>query len=225
MTKHVLLTADDGHEFDAYVAEPDRAAAGSVVIIQEIFGVNSHIRSVVDDYAREGFVAMAPAIFDRAERGIELGYDAEGRSRGMEIVNRIGIEDSLKDIAAAIHYADSVVGEGSVGLVGYCYGGTLAWLAATRLNPAVAVGYYGGQIVNFVNEQPKCPVMLHFGEKDAHIGPEKIAQIRTAHPEVPLFLYDAGHGFNCDQRESYDAASARLAKQRTLEFLRQHLQS
>jgi carboxymethylenebutenolidase len=223
MPKNVHLSAEDGHELNAYVSEPDGTVSGAIVVIQEIFGVNSHIRSVVDVYAREGFVAIAPALFDRAERGIELGYDAESGKRGMALVKSIGIENSLKDVAAAIHYASTVVGEQDVGVVGYCYGGSLAWLAATRLNPAAAVGYYGGQIVNFVNEQPRCPVMLHFGEKDAHIGPDKIARIRATHPEIPLFLYDAGHGFNCDQRESYDAASARLAKQRTLEFLREHL--
>jgi carboxymethylenebutenolidase len=225
MGRTIRLTADDGHELDAYVAEPENPATGAVVIIQEIFGVNSHIRAVTDDYARDGFVAIAPALFDRVERGIELGYDAEGRQRGVGLMRRIGIDDAVKDVAAAIHYGASVVGPNAVGVVGYCYGGSLAWLAATRLEPAAAVGYYGGLITNYLNERPRCPVMLHFGEKDAHIGPDKIAQIRTAYPKIPVFLYPAGHGFNCNDRGEYEPASAKLAKQRTLEFLRQHLDS
>ena len=223
MGKTIQLTAEDGHKLDAYVAEPERAAQGAVVVVQEIFGVNRHIRAVTDDFAREGFVAIAPALFDRVERGVELGYDAAGRKRGMEIMSAMKIEDAMKDVAAALQYAQSVAGERYAGVVGYCYGGTLAWLAATRLNPAVAVGYYGGGIAQYANEQPRCPVMLHFGAKDAHIGPEKIAKIREAHPKTPIFLYDAGHGFNCDQRQDYDAPSSELARKRTLEFLRERL--
>ena len=223
MPNHVTLTSEAGHQLDAYVAEPKSAAQCAVVIVQEIFGVNSHIRSVADDYAREGFLAIAPALFDRVEGGVELGYDQDGRQRGMAMVKQIGIETALKDVAAAVQYARQTNGNAAVGVVGFCYGGSLAWLAATRLNPAAAVGYYGGQIVQHLDEQPRCPVMLHFGAKDPHIGPDKIDQIRRAHPEVPLFLYDAGHGFNCDQRKDYDAPSAKLARQRTLEFLKQNL--
>jgi carboxymethylenebutenolidase len=223
MPNHVTLTAEDRHQLDAYVAGPKNAAECAVVIVQEIFGVNSHIRSVADDYAREGFLAVAPALFDRVERGVELGYEQDGRQRGMAIVKQIGIETALKDVAAGFEYARTSAGNSAVGVVGFCWGGSLAWLAATRLNPAGAVGYYGGQIVQYVDEQPHCPVMLHFGAKDPHIGPDKIEQIRRAHPEVPLFLYDAGHGFNCDQRKDYDPGSAKVARQRTLEFLKQKL--
>ncbi len=224
MSKNVRLTAEDGHVLDAYVAEPSTGARGAIVVIQEIFGVNSHIRAVADDYAREGFVVVAPALFDRVERNLELGYTSEGSQRGRSVAQQIGIEKSLKDVSAAIHYAGSIVGEQIVGVVGFCYGGSLAWLSAMRLSPAAAVGYYGGQIVpQYVNEKPRCPVILHFGKKDAHIGLDKVEQIRAAHPEVPIYMYDAGHGFNCDQRKDYDAESAQLARERTLAFLREHL--
>ncbi len=223
MSSRVTVTSADGHQLDAYVAEPSVRAECAVVIIQEIFGVNSHIRAVADDYAREGFLAVAPALFDRAERGVELGYDPAAMQRGRAMVQRIGIEKSLEDVAAALRYAQQEVGAEATGVVGYCYGGSLAWLAATRLDPAAAVGYYGGRIADYAEEKPRCPVMLHFGEKDVHIGPDKIDPIRKAHPDVPIFMYDAGHGFNCDQRKDYDPKSAKLAKQRTLEFLSQHL--
>jgi carboxymethylenebutenolidase len=150
---------------------------------------------------------------------LELGYDPETGQRGIGMATKIGIEIMLKDVAAALYQAQSVVGDKRAGVVGFCLGGSLAWLAATRLNPAAAVGYYGGQIAQYAQEEPRCPVMLHFGAKDAHIGPEKIDQIQRAHPKIPIFMYDAGHGFNCDQRGSYEAASAKLARERTLEFL------
>jgi carboxymethylenebutenolidase len=133
------------------------------------------------------------------------------------------MDTALKDVAASISYARAQWPELKVAVVGYCYGGSLAWLAATRLGPAAAVCYYGGQIAANAGEMPRCPVMMHFGAKDAHIGPEEIAKIRSAHPDLPLFLYDAGHGFNCDQRKDFEPQSATLARQRTLEFLRTHL--
>ncbi len=218
---HVTLTASDGHKLDAYLAKPDNPI-GAVVIIQEIFGVNSHIRSVVDDYAREGFFAIAPAIFDRAQREVEFPDDRERAQKGMGMVQQIGFDNMLKDIAAAIDYAKQETGR-RVGVVGYCLGGSLAWAVATRLNPDAAVCYYGGRIAENAKEQPQCPVMMHFGSHDPSIGPEKIDPIRKAHPDIPIYMYDAGHGFNCDQRKDYDAASSALAKQRTLEFLKKNL--
>lgn len=217
------LTAADGHKFEAYLVEPAAPANTAVVIIQEIFGVNSHIRSVADDYASEGFWAIAPALFDRVERHLELGYGAEERKRGMEVAKKVGLDTALRDVEATLKYAAQRFGSKKVGVVGYCFGGTLAWLAATRLAPAAAVGYYGGRIAEYASETPKCPVLLHFGKKDAHIPPSEIETIQRFHPNLPLFLYEAGHGFNCDQRESYEPSSAALARQRTLEFLRKHL--
>jgi carboxymethylenebutenolidase len=215
------LKATDDHEFDAYVAEPAATARAAIVVIQEIFGVNSHIRGIADGYARDGYWAIAPALFDRAERNIQLGYDAEGRKRGMQAASQVGVETAMKDVAATLKYATEKFPETAV--LGFCWGGTLAWLAATRLKPSAAVAYYGGQIAKFVSEKPTCPVMLHFGEKDAHIPLSDIDKIRENHPEVQVFLYEAGHGFNCDQRESFEPKSAAVARQRTLEFLTENL--
>lgn len=217
------LKAADGREFDAYIAEPSTNAAFAVVIVQEIFGVNSHIRSVADGYAQEGFWAIAPSLFDRAESDIQLGYGPEDRKRGMQVATQIGLNAAMKDVEATLKYAGQKFGAAKVGVVGYCWGGNLAWLAATRLTPGAAVGYYGGQISKHAAEKPHCPVMLHFGEKDPHIPPSEIETIRRHHPSLPVYVYPAGHGFNCDQRESYDPSSAALARQRTLEFLRRHL--
>ena len=220
---NIRLRANDGHDLDGYVAEPAKRAARGVVIVQEIFGVNSHIRSVADDYARAGYLAVAPALFDRVQRGVELGYDDTGKQQGMAMAAKIGIENALLDVGAALDYVKGKVGKEHAGVVGYCLGGTLAWLAATRLHAAAAVGYYGGRIAQYAAEQPRCPVMLHFGAKDKHIPAEEIAKIREHHPEVPIFVYDAGHGFNCDQREDYDAKAAQLAGERTREFLGKNL--
>jgi carboxymethylenebutenolidase len=220
----IEIPASDGHRLGAYLAEPKEHTNSAVVIVQEIFGVNRHIRAVTDDFATQGFLAIAPALFDREQRGLELNYNAADRTRGMQLVKRIGLENSLLDVAAAIDRAAQDSPENKkVGVVGYCFGGTLAWLSATRFEPAAAVGYYGGQIARFASEKPRCPVLLHFGAKDAHIPESEIEIIRKAHPDVPLYLYDAGHGFNCDQRPDYEPRSAREARLRTLDFLRQHL--
>jgi len=218
----IALQASDGHQLSAYVAEPPNPNGKAVVIIQEIFGVNKHIRGVTDGYARDGYLAIAPALFDRVRPGIEMGYSDPEKQEGMRYAKQVST-DSLKDVEAAIAYAAGKVGAKRVGVVGFCFGGTFAWLAATRLNPAAAVGYYGGRIAENANETPRCPVMLHFGKLDKHIGPEEWDKIRKAHPEVPLFLYDAGHGFNCELRPDYEPQSAKLARKRTLEFLQKHL--
>ncbi|MGH9585589.1 MAG: dienelactone hydrolase family protein [Acidobacteriaceae bacterium] len=222
MGEHVKLKAADGHELDAYVATPAGDPIAALVIIQEIFGVNAHIRSVADGYARDGFLAVAPALFDRAERGVELGYEGEDVQKAMAIRKKLKLEDMLKDTAAAIEYARKRTGK-KTGVIGYCLGGSIAWLAACRLNVDAAVGYYGGLIPQYAGEQPRCPVMLHFGRKDQHILQDAIAKVKEAHPDVPIFLYDAGHGFNCDVRASYDAASAKVARERSLNFVKENL--
>jgi carboxymethylenebutenolidase len=223
MGSNVKLTAADGQQLGAYVAESTRPALAAVVVVQEIFGVNRHIRSVADDYASQGFWAVAPALFDRVEPNPELDYNSTDASRGMQIANQIGMENALKDVAASIAYSGSTLRGKKVGVVGYCFGGSLAWLAATRLNPQAAVCYYGGRIAQYAAEVPRCPVMLHFGSKDPHIPASEIEKIQRAHPELPVYLYDAGHGFNCDQRKDYAPQAASLARQRTLEFFRKHL--
>ncbi len=220
MGQTITLTAEDGHELSAYRADPDGAPRGGIVVIQEIFGVNGHIRSVCDRFAGEGYVAIAPAVFDRVERGVELEYDSDGMARGREIMGGIGLDGPLLDIAAA---AAAIKDAGKVGSVGYCWGGTVAWLAATRLK-LPSVGYYGGRIVDFAGEELEVPVMLHFGKQDQMIPAEDVAKIREAAPKVPVFEYDeAGHGFNCEKRASYHEESAKFALTRTLEFLAENV--
>ncbi len=222
MSETVKLKASDGHELDAYVARPSDAPIAGLVVVQEAFGVNSHIRSVADGYARDGFLAIAPAMFDRIERGVELGYEGDDRQRGIALARQINLDNAVKDVAAALQYLRDQELKKS-GVIGYCFGGTMAWLAATRLDPDAAVGYYGGNIANFAQENPRCPVMLHFGELDKHIPKEGIDKVQAAHPEVQIFWYEnADHGFNCNDRASYNPEAAKLARGRSLEFLKKY---
>jgi carboxymethylenebutenolidase len=222
MTENVKLTASDGHELDAYLSKPSMAPIAGLVVIQEAFGVNQHIRSVADGYAKEGFLALAPALYDRLERGVELGYEGADRERGIAIARKMNLDDAVKDVAAALEYLQKSAGK-KCGVIGYCLGGTMAWLAATRLSPSAAVGYYGGYIPRFAHETPRCPVMLHFGTLDKHIPKEEIDKVQVAHPEVQIYWYNADHGFNCDARASYNADTAKLARERSLTFLRKYL--
>jgi carboxymethylenebutenolidase len=217
----VELEANDGHKFDAYRAQPDGEARAGLVVIQEIFGVNSHIRNVADRFAAQGFDALAPALFDRVKHGTELGYQPDDIERGRKIRAQISTDEALLDVDAAIQFL-ARTGR-PVAVVGYCWGGSLAWAAATRLQGvSCAVSYYGGQVAEMAGEQPSCPVMLHFGETDQSIPMEHAETVRAKHPGLPLFIYPAGHGFSCDERASFDAPSARLAFSRTLEFLKTH---
>lgn len=222
MSKGVKLKASDGHELDAYVAEPEGSTSAGLVVVQEIFGVNQHIRSVTDRFASAGFFAVAPALFDRVERKVDIGYDPESAKKGMSLAQELSIDDAVKDVDAALQYASKETGK-PAGVVGFCYGGTLAWLSATRLDPGAAVGYYGGQIARFAQENPHAPVMLHFGKLDAHIPETDVARVQAAHPEVEIYWYDAGHGFNCDMRGSYNEKATKEAMARTLEFFNKHL--
>jgi carboxymethylenebutenolidase len=219
----IELAAADGHAFDAYVAHPTGAPKGAVVVVQEIFGVNGHIRSVADRFAAAGYVAVAPALFDRYERQFDVGYDKAGSDRGMAILRRFKREWALADTRAAIEYARRTY-DVPVAVVGFCLGGSIAWLAAAEVPLAAAVGYYGGQITSMNDRVPQAPVMLHFGGRDAHIPRADIEAIRAAHPEVEVYVYDdAGHGFNCDARESYAPQAARQAWERTLAFLARYV--
>jgi carboxymethylenebutenolidase len=222
MGKTVTLTADDGHTLSAYRADPSGRPRGGLVVVQEIFGVNTHIKRVTDGFAADGYVALAPAIFDRVEPGYATGYTPADIEQGRAVRGKIPLDDMVRDVRAAV---SALKAEGMpVGVVGYCLGGTLAWLAATRIDGlSAAVGYYGGGIADTVQEQPRCPVLLHFGETDASIPREHYEKVKATHSEIPVHVYPAGHGFNCDERGSYDEPSARLARTRTLEFLRQHL--
>lgn len=221
MADTLTLTADDGHEFTAYIAQPEGRPKAGLVVIQEIFGVNSHVRSVADDYAKQGYLAIAPALFDRARPGIELGYTEDDVTEGREIRSQIDNNDALQDIAAA---ADAVRSAGKVAVVGYCWGGTLAWLSATRLQGLSAVSsYYGGGIGALAEETPHCPVIFHFGEQDHAIPMTEVDALKAAHPELPVHTYPAGHGFNCEQRGSFEPTSAEIARERTLAFLTEKL--
>lgn len=216
MGETITLTCKDGVRISAYRARPVGKPKGGIVVLQEIFGVNHHIRAVADRFAAAGYLAIAPALFDRVEKGVELGYGMEDRPRAMEIRGRTKIDDTLADVAAAIEAAKE---GGKVGVVGYCWGGTLAYAAAARLpGVSAAVGYYGGGIAGIAAERPRAPLMLHFGERDKHIPLSDVDKIRAAQPEVPVFVYAADHGFNCDERESYDALAAAEAELRTMKF-------
>ena len=219
MGNTIQLTASDGHKFDAYRADA-QSPIGGLVIIQEIFGVNAHIRELCDKFASLGYTALAPALFDRAERGVDLGYDESAFAIAREIRPKIDTEDTLKDIDASIKALAASLPDNKIGVAGYCWGGTLGWLAATRLDGvAAAVCYYGGQIVDHKDETPSCPVMMNFGETDTGIPLTAVDAIRDAQPNIPVHVYPgAGHGFSCDHRASYDAEQSAIAEQRTLAF-------
>ena len=223
MSETVKLKAADGHELDAYVARPAAEPIAGLVVIQEIFGVNQHIRSVADGYARDGFFAVAPALFDRVERNVELPYDGPEAQKGRAILQKLDLDNALKDVDAALQYVREQAGKKS-GIIGYCYGGLLAWLSAARLHPDVAVGYYAGGIGNYAAETPHAPVQLHFGRLDQHISAEQVEKVHAAHPEVEIHWYEnAGHGFNCDMRASYNAEASAMARTRALAFLKKHM--
>lgn len=221
------LVAEDGHTLNAYVSEPSEPPIGAVVILQEIFGVNAYVRSVADSYAKEGFLAVAPALFDRVERGVELKYEGADRTKAVELMQKLNPKTALLDIASA--FLEAKATDRGVGVVGFCYGGFLSWLTATRgeefaVRPDCCVGLYPGGIGSVATENPSCPVMLHFGADDTHIGPEQIQAVRSAHPEVEIFVYDgAEHGFCCDARSAFNPGAASLARQRTLAFLKTHI--
>ena len=215
MGEFTTIMARDGHEFQAYLAAPTGKPRGAVVVLQEIFGVNSHIRSVTDSFASQGYTAIAPALYDRIRRGIELGYGPEDRQQAIGSMQQIKIDAAMKDIGAAIAV---VKNSGRVGVVGYCWGGRLSYLAACDLPVACAVVYYG-KIVDQLDKRPKHPVMYHFGTLDSSIPVSDTDKIRAARPEGTVYLYaGAEHGFNCEQRPSYNPEAAALARQRTLEF-------
>jgi carboxymethylenebutenolidase len=222
MGQMVKLKSKDGFELGAYRADPAGKPKGGVVIIQEIFGVNKHIKEVCDGYAKDGYIAIAPALFDRVERDLELGYTPEDQEKGKGTRGQLDWDNSLNDAQAA---AEAIRGDaGKVGIIGYCFGGSVAWIAATRGNFDASVSYYGGNAADFANEAPKCPIICHIGKEDKGIGPEKVEKIKAGQPQVPVYLYDgAGHGFNCDHRGSFNEAAAKTARERTLAFLAENI--
>jgi carboxymethylenebutenolidase len=214
--------ASDGHEFGAYRAEPSAAPRGGIVVLQEIFGVNDHIREVCDGFARDGYLAIAPALYDRSSRrDCRLGYAGDDVVIGRKLREEFSWDDTTRDVdAAAAQLRERGL---KVATLGYCWGGSISFLCAARLNLEAAVVYYGGQILPYVDEPERCPLLMHFGERDAGIPRADVERIRVAHPKAQIHLYDADHGFNCDQRGSYDAAAAKLARERTLRFFAENL--
>ena len=222
MGNNLTLTADDNHSFGAYRADPDGEAKGGIIVIQEIFGVNEHIRQVCDGFADDGYVAIAPALFDRSEsKNCQLGYTPDDIASGREIMQAFSWDLCMKDIQAVV---EVIKNENlRIGTVGYCWGGSISYLCCTRLPVQASVVYYGGQIMPYIDEKEGCPLLMHFGEHDAGIPIENVKSIVEAHPAAVVHIYDADHGFNCDHRTQYNKRAADLARTRTMELFSQHL--
>jgi carboxymethylenebutenolidase len=222
MGKNIELTASDGHKFSAYVAEPSGKPKGALIVVMEIFGVNSHIKKVTDEFAADGYLSIAPAFFDRAERGLDVGYTQPDIEKARGLMQKMNFNDPLKDVEVAKQHVASA---GKTGIIGYCWGGALSFKAACNVDGlACAVAYYGGGIPGMINEKPKCPVQFHWGETDASIPLEKAKEVAEKHKDQQHYFYPgAGHGFNCDQRGSYNADASKLARTRALDFLKKHI--
>jgi carboxymethylenebutenolidase len=220
--QNIQLKASDGFQLAGYRADPAGSAKAAVVVIQEIFGVNHHIRAVCDRLADEGYVAVAPSIFDRTERNFQSGYSPDEIAVARKFIASPDWGAMLRDTQAAI---DAVKNVGPVGVIGFCLGGSVAYAAATKLSGlSAAVGYYGGVIARFADDKPKVPTQLHFGEKDASIPLTDVEAIRAKRPEVEIHIYPgAQHGFHCDERASYDKASADIAWPRSMNFFAKYL--
>ena len=217
MGEMIKLKAKDGHELDAYLADPKGKPRGGIVVVQEIFGVSDHIKRVADQYAGEGYKAIAPAMFDRIKRGITLPYSEI--QQGIAYMQQLKWPNTLADLEAAAEY---VRGAGSATVVGYCWGGTVAHVAASELEVDAVVSYYGGGVAKMLDKEPHCPIMYHFGDQDGSIPMADIERIKDALPDEVIHVYKgAGHGFNCDERGSYSAPDARLAFGRSIAFLRE----
>ena len=224
MGQDIKLKASDGFELGAYRADPAGAPKGAIVVIQEIFGVNHHIRSVCDRLAKEGYVAVAPSIFDRITPNFQSGYAPDEVAEARKFVANPDFAAMLRDSQAAI---DAVKSAGPVGIIGFCLGGSIAYAAATKLTGlSAAIGYYGGAVIRFADDKPTVPTQLHFGEKDAGIPLSDVETIKSKRPEVEVFTYPgAQHGFHCDERASYDKTSADIAWPRSMEFFGKHLRT
>ena len=214
----IRLKAKDGHELDAYVAEPQGEAKGGVVIVQEVFGVTNHIKRVADQYAAQGYKSVAPALFVRIQRDLTLEYSQV--QKGLEYMQQLQWPNTLADVDAAANEARSA---GSAAVIGYCWGGTVAHVAASELDLDAAVSYYGGGVAKMLDKKPRCPILYHFGDHDSSIPLPDIEKIKQANPTSPLFIYaGAQHGFNCDERASYSPKDAKVAFERSIEFLSEH---
>ncbi|HXQ30372.1 MAG TPA: dienelactone hydrolase family protein [Steroidobacteraceae bacterium] len=214
----VQLKAADGHVLDAWRVAPGGKPRGGIVVVQEIFGVTRHIEQVAREYAAAGYLAVAPALFDRVQRRSDIPYGDS--PAGLALMRAVKREHTLLDLKAAI---DAVASAGKVGMVGYCWGGTLTYVAACHLSIAAGVVYYAGGLTQLLERTPRCPVMLHFGDRDTHIPLRDVEKVKKAYPLGHYYMYPADHGFNCSDRASYDAASAKLALERSLDFFHRHV--
>jgi len=222
MGHDITLTASDGHRLSAYLCEPEGVPRGGVIVIQEIFGVNVHIRDVTERYAALGYKAVAPALYDRFERGFEVGYTADDIAVGR--VHKASANENLDGVVADVEAARlAVTDAGKVGITGFCWGGFIVWMAACRLDVQAAAGYYGGGILDYNSEQPKCPTILHFGARDASIPLNDVNRISATHADVGVYIYEADHGFHCDMRGAFDARAADIAGMRTLRLFDENL--
>ncbi len=222
MGKQFTLTTTDKHQLGAYRADPQGKAKGGMVVVQEIFGVNHHIRAVCDHLAGLGYAAVAPAVFDRFARDFESGYTPDEIAHARSLLGNLNWEHMMADVTAA---KEELKGAGPVGVIGFCMGGTAAFLAACRIpGLAASVAFYGGQIGKFADEKPKCPLQMHFGEKDESIPMNVVAEIKAKQPQAETYVYpDAPHGFSCDERASYRKEASDLAWSRTVDFLNKHM--
>ena len=222
MGTDITLKASDGHEFSAYLCEPGDDERGAIVVVQEIFGVNAHIRDISERFSQLGYRTIAPALYDRIERDFEGGYTAKDVERGRDFKSAANenLEGVLADLIAA---KDEVSRAGSVGITGFCWGGFITWLAASRLDFQAASCYYGGGIIDFNDEKPNCPTILHFGSQDQSIPMADVERISSSHTDIIVHVYDADHGFNCDMRDQFDPRAANIAGMRTFELFNQHI--
>ena len=220
VSRNIDLTADDGHEFGAYEVSAQGTMRGGLIVVHEIFGVNHHIRDMCNRFAAHGYACLAPALFDRIERDLELGYDEDSHERAMHVRSQVDWESVVVDIGAAARYLGAAK---TTALIGYCFGGSAAWLAAAHVDLGCTIGYYGATIVPYLDRKPRCPIMLHFAERDVYVPSADVDRIRGAYPELPVHTYPAEHGFVCEERPAYDPASAQLAEERTMAFLATHL--
>lgn len=219
MTEMLRIAGRNMHCIGAWRAMPKGRCLGGIVVVQEIFGVNAHIRGVVERFAAAGYCAIAPAFFDHVEDNVQLDYDSAGIARGRALISELDIDDVIADVGSA---ASAIASAGKIGVVGYCWGGTIALVSAIRLG-LPAVSYYGSRNVAWLDQACDAPLQFHFGAYDASIPAQAIERHRQAYPQAEVHVYPAGHGFNCNLRADFDASSAALAEQRTLEFLRAHL--
>ena len=221
MGDFIKVTASDGHILDVYLAQAQGSPKGGIVLVQEIFGVNCHMKSVADHYASEGYLVGVPSLFDRVESNIRLCYNSEDVIHGRELKESVGNENPLLDIQATLNIVKSA---GKVAVIGYCWGGTLTWLSACQVPGfSAAASYYGGGIGALAFMQPKCPTIFHFGENDPVIPFTDIDTLKLAQPKCPIYLYPAGHGFNCEQRGGFHSSSSKIALERTIEHVEHNI--